>query len=224
MPSQLHLLFGFGPPRAFGARARNGRNLVKAASVDSPDPRSFFYGSVVRGGDYVTVGKTSIPDNYVATMDSAGIVTLVAHGDKSRQEVDAELYSRRLQMWTGDSRQFLNNHAPTGTLTTLSLTIGVPMLPLVALTLFTDIDNDDLTLEGVTGTQIPGTQYQNGFISGTPNALGSGSLTFLARDPGNLVGSARVNWTVSPSAAARTAGSLHEETRLKSLIGGALVG
>jgi predicted RecA/RadA family phage recombinase len=223
MPSQLHMLFGYGPPRMFAARNRNGRALV--LTVPSTDPQSFYDGSVVRGGDYVSVGRTSMPGGYEVDMAADGIAVIKAGNDRTRQTVQAELYSRRLQLWTGDSTQFVNNNAPVGILQTLNLTLGVTMQPLFVLELFDDADGDVLTFDTIDGDLPPGTLYANGAVQGTPSDLGSGTFRIIANDPALAFGIAQVDWIVSPAPPPPPKpSSLMEYIRTKTAIGGSLTG
>lgn len=217
------MLFGCGPPLAFAARARNGRTLVR--TVPSQNPLSFYAGSIVRGGDYVTVARTSLPGNYPSKMSADGIVVVKAGGDLSRQEVLAELYSRRLQLWTGDSSQYINNHAPIGVLLSLELVVGIEPTPLVLTSLFTDQDGDQVNAGALAGDLWPGATRLGLVVSGAPTALGSGSFQVLGSDIANSIGTAQVNWTVLPAPPPPpAAGGLTEHIRVKSVIGGSLIG
>lgn len=222
MPSQFGF-FGSSPPRAFAARARNGRALV--LTRPSQNPLSIYAGSVVRGGDYVSVSKRTTPGNYVAVMSADGILLEHAGGDRTRQEVMAELYSRRLQMWTGDSNQFVNNHAPVGVLLSLTLVVGIEPTPLSLVSLFTDIDGDDVSPGAIAGDLWPGAVRIGLQISGAPTAIGTGSFQVLGSDIADSIGTAQVNWTVlAAPPPPPAAGGLTEYIRVKTSIGGSLTG
>lgn len=219
MPSGL-TMFGPGPPLGFAARCKEGRALVKC--VPSVDPFSFYIGAIVDGGDYVVTERTTTPGGYPATMAANGIVDVRAGGDMTRQLLHAELYSRRLQMWTGDSIQYINNHLPVGTLTTLELVVGVAMDALNLVALFTDVDHDPLDLLPILGTLPPGTSITGGVLTGVPSAVGSGFFQVVARDPPGDFGTAQVNWTITAAPVTITAGGLTEEVRVKTHVNGAL--
>lgn len=219
MPSGL-TMFGPGSPLQFSARAREGRALVKC--VPNTNPFSFFAGAVVHGGDFVVYEKTTTPGNYPDTMAQNGIVDVKAGGDLTRQLIHAELYSRRLQMWTGDSAQYINNAPPVGLLTTLDLVVGVPMTPLDLLSLFLDANQDPLELVLISGDLPPGTGVTGTVLSGTPTDAGNGSFQLVARDPPGDLATTQVNWNVTTTPVAVTAGSLTEEVRVKSHVNGAL--
>jgi len=220
MPSQLGF-FGTHQPLKFAARARNGRLLVRA--VSSIDPNSTWSGGIVRGGDYVTYTPTSDPSGYSVKLTADGFADIASSFDTSRQMYLAENYSRRLQMWTGDAEQYVNNHAPVGTLFDLQLAALVPMQPIVLLQLFTDFEFDYLVLVAIGGAFPPGTSVDGNVLSGIPsNLAGSGAFEVTARDVAGDVGYAQVNWTVH--AIPIDAGSATEEQRLKTRVHGALTG
>ena len=221
MPSQLTLL-GYGAPLRFPARARSGGVLTRATA--SSDPNSIYAGAVVRSGDYTLRDRTSIPSEYPVDMGADGILIIHAHGDLTRQLVLAELYSRRLQQWTGPAGQYVNNKPPIGRLTNLLLTQDQPMVPLNLVTLFTEVENDPLTITLVSGDLPPDTGILASVLSGTPHSVGNGTFQVLAHDPAGEFGTAQVNWTVSLPVSAVEAGALMEETRLKTRVNGALVG
>lgn len=223
MPSQMHMFFGSGPPRAFAARARNGRTLVRA--VPSQNALSFYSGTIVRAQDYVSVEVASFPGNYIVKMSADGIIRIQAHGDRTRQLVHAELYSRRLQMWTGDSNQYINNHAPVGVLLSLQLVVGVEPDPLLLGSLFTDADGDGVDPGAIAGDLWPGATRIGGQVVGAPTDIGSGSFQVAGFDVALAAGTAQVNWTVfAAPPPPPAAGGLTEFIRVKSSIGGALTG
>jgi hypothetical protein len=223
MPSQLHMLFGYGPPRAFAARARNGRALVR--TVASVDPFSIYVGSIVRDGDYVSVEKATSPGGYLVKLGANGIAVVQAHGDRTQQLFHAEAYSRRLQMWTGDSSQYINNHAPVGTLLALELVIGVTPAPLFLSSLFTDQDGDTVKVGAISGDLWPGATRAGLQVTGAPTEIGSGSFQVLGSDDAQSVGTAQVNWTVlAAPPPPPAAGGLTEHIRVKSAVGGSLIG
>lgn len=223
MPSQLHMLFGFGPPLSFAARARNGRALVRAAP--SQNPNSVYAGSVVRGGDYVSVSRASFPGGYPVAMSSDGLLVVRAGGATTRQLVLAELYSRRLQLWTGDSNQYINNHRPVGNLLSLELVVGVAPDPLLLASLFADADGDLVVPTAVSGDLWPGAVQVAYQISGAPTDVGSGFFQVSAVDPPGDIGVAQVNWTVFAAPPPPPAAGGHvDRIRVKSHIGGALTG
>jgi predicted RecA/RadA family phage recombinase len=217
------MFFGSGPPRAFAARARNGRALVRA--VASVDPFSIYSGSIVRSGDYISVERTATPGGYALTLGANGIAVAKAHSNTTQQRFHAEQYSRRLQMWTGDSTQYINNHAPVGILLALELVVGVEPTPLFLTSLFTDIDGDTVAVGALAGDIWPGGSRLGLAVSGAPTDVGSGSFQVLGSDDAGSLGTAQVNWTVlAAPPPPPAAGGLTEYVRVKTSIGGSLTG
>jgi len=218
MPSALGF-FGSHPPLRFAAWARGARALVKVAA--SVDPNSVWSGGSVRGGDYCAIERFCSPGNYPTTVTNTGFLDVKAAGDRSRQLILCEVYSRRLLMWTGDAPQYINNRAPVGSLLTLVLTSGQTLPPLALLSQFTDFEHDTLSIVSISGSLPPGTVISGGFLIGRvvgPEATGSFLVT--ARDIALDFGVTQVNWTVH--AVASEAGSLTEEQRLKTRVNGSL--
>jgi hypothetical protein len=124
-------------------------------------------------------------------------------------------------MWTGDTAQYINNHAPVGLLLSLTLTSGVRMQPLNLLAQFNDFEGDTLKLESITGTSPPGTAIANGVLFGTPTGPSSaGSFALTVSDLAGDRGVAQINWTIAGVDV--EAGSATEEQRLKTRVNGAL--
>jgi hypothetical protein len=217
-------LMGPCTPNGWYGRARTGRAKVFVLNDQVPPDDSFYTGSVIHSGDFVDVVRRSFPGNYVVTMAANGVAVIQAHGDLNRQLVNAESYVRRLQMWTGDSGQYVNNRPPVGTQTVLNLIKGVTPAPFDILHLFSDSNGDTLTIKAITGNPPTGMVFNGRFLIGTPSDVGTGSFFVTATDPPGDFAISQVDWTITLAAVVIDAGSLTESVRVKTNVGGALVG
>lgn len=215
-------LFGSSSLPRFTRYARAGRNLLITAP--SGGVFSFWAGAnpPVLSNDWAAAQKTTTPGDYSITVDADGIAT-VSTDDTSRQSVKVDYYSRRKLRWLNDATQYVNNQAPVGTPQTFSFVAGVNAGSRDLKSAFTDAEGDALTVVFSFGTIPAGMQIVGSLFFGTPTLISDGSFVMTATDITGDASTAQITWHVT-SASVGTPGDLLNEVRLKSLIGGTLIG
>lgn len=173
-----------------------GQQYVIAAVPWSGSAASVFANAspAVANGDVWMAPLISTPSSYALTQDADGTFQIATAGDHSRQQFISNVFDVSADSWFGLFTTYVNDQIPVctglpsslgGPPGTLAVQTGVAITSIDWNTLFTDGENDALTisLSPSSINTIPSAlTLTSGVLAGSITSAGSSSLTFRATD------------------------------------------
>lgn len=137
--------------------------------------------------DYVTT-----PGGYNVNVAGDGTVTIDTHGDTTRQQFQADIFSVSLGANIGAFTVYINNHAPQLNVQPADVRVlvnnamtGINFTPTdpLAVAYVIDQDNDPITGQQISGSLPVGVTFAGNILAGTPTAAISNDVSFRFSDP-----------------------------------------
>lgn len=147
---------------------------------------SLFAGAspAILNGDFAVYSRATLPDGFQFSLSGTGVPTVYSAGSIARQNVQIDVYDMTFRQWYGQVTDYVNDSAPIildlNTYTVFYNTnVAITDVNLGSFAM--DIEGDLVTIS--TGSTLPpGLFIAANFLSGTPTAIGTYPVTFVATD------------------------------------------